>query len=163
MGASCITFSHFTGEEIGTQEVKALVYSHTAEAWCSAGNSATSAWKQAIWSPRAVFTPTSLEGVFQPLSLNGPCQDQVTSSLSLSIPLGRSVLPISGSAFSFLSTPSPWPGAHTHVDQSQSPVELGAPGGQRPPLSIRGSMPVLPWWAPWRMSNSLSTLFMELV
>lgn len=109
-----------------------------------------------------MFTPTSLEGVFQPLSLNGPCQDQVTLSLSLFILLGRSVLPISGCAFSFLSTPSPWPGAHTHVDQSQSPVELGAPGGQRPPLSIRGSMPVLPWWAPWRMSNSLSMLFMDL-
>lgn len=110
MGGSCITFSHFTGEEIGTQEAKALPQSHTAEARCSAG---TSAWKQAIWSPRAVFTPTSLEGVFQPLSLNGPCQDQVTLSLSLSIPLGRSVLPISECAFSLLTTPSPWPGAHT--------------------------------------------------
>lgn len=56
--------------KISTQEVKALAENHTAEAWCSAGTSATLAWKQAIWSPHAMFTTPSLEGVFQPLSPN---------------------------------------------------------------------------------------------
>lgn len=102
-------------------------------------------------------------GCFPASQPESPCQDQVTLSLSLSIPLGRLSSPSLGVRFH--SSPLPPHGLEhaRSVDRSQSPVELGAPGGQRPPRSVRGSMPVLPWWKPQRMSSSHSTLFTEAV
>lgn len=83
----------------------------------------------------ATLMSTSREGLFRPLSLDAPCQDQVTLSPRLTSPLREPVLPVSLPAISLL-TKRPHCVGYTVWTDFQHPLAWRPRKEERPPLSI---------------------------